>query len=84
MIINVFIGPYGSTGNSYYGGSGGYGYDNPRGPYGPPQTVDYPRYGYGSGYDNINGLDWGNSGGYADGVYGIGGYDGINIGGKVI
>lgn len=87
MIIHILIGPYGSSGNSYYGGSGGYNYDNPRGPYGPPQTVDYPRYGYGSGYDvhdNINGLDWGTGGGYVDGVYGAGGYDGINIGGKVI
>lgn len=50
--------------------------------------MDYPRYGYGSGYGSgydvhENGLDWGTSGGYGDGVYGIGGYDGINIGGKV-
>lgn len=96
MIIKdktFLTGHYGSTGNSYYGGSGGSGgYDNQRGPYGPPQVVDYPRYGYGSsygngygggyGYDNGNGLDWGTSG-YGDGVYGIGGNDGINIGGKV-
>lgn len=83
-----FAGHYGSTGSSYYGGSNGYNYDNPRGgAYGPPQVVDYPRYGYGSGYgsgyDNSNGLDWGSNGGYGDGVYGIGGNDGINIGGKV-
>ncbi len=93
----TFTGHYSGTGNSYYGGSSGYGYDNPRGSYGPPQVVDYPRYGsgYGSGYgygngygydghDNVNGLDWGTNGGYGDGVYGMGGYDGINIGGKVI
>lgn len=77
------VGNYGSTGGSYYGGSGGY--DNPRGPYGPPQVVDYPRYGYGSGYDvHENGLDWGSNGGYGDGVYGTGGYDGVNFAGKVI
>lgn len=86
---HFFAGHYGSTGNSYYGGSNGY--DNQRGQYGPPQVVDYPRYGYGSGYgngygggyDNINGLDWGTNTGYGDGVYGIGEHDGINIGGKV-
>lgn len=54
--------------------------------------MDYPRYGYASGYggggydvhDNINGLDWGTNDGYGDGVYGMGGHDGINIAGKVI
>ncbi|KAJ6636626.1 hypothetical protein Bhyg_15217, partial [Pseudolycoriella hygida] len=65
----ISVGHYGS-GSSYYGGSSGYGYDNPRGAYGPPQVVDYPH--------------WGTNGGYGDGVYGVGGYDGINIGGKHI
>lgn len=92
--VKPFTGHYGSSGNTYYGGSGGYGYDNSRTPYGPPQVVDYPRYGYGSGYGNsygggygngYDGLDWGSNGyGDSNGVYGIGGYDGINIGGKVM
>lgn len=94
----MFLGNYDS--NRYYGSSGSGYYNTRGGAYGPPQVVEYPRYGYGSGYGsygNSYGSGYGYGSGYdgndnlngldwgnGDGVYGIGGYDGINIGGKVI
>ncbi|GAB0089727.1 integral component of membrane [Sergentomyia squamirostris] len=49
---------YGTSGGGFLGAGGGGIYDSVRGPYGPPNVMDYP--GFGTGFDS--GMDYGHSG----------------------